>query len=175
MTVNEKIQNAINATKNVVPGYFEKTCRQRLATGTGSIFSTINTVEEMEEAIVKADWVEAEHELIELPCKAYKTTSIKGGLYGMVPVADQPDDTMFEIQNQKNTGKVSLVMVGNNRIPAEETWMIIGPEQGEEIIYTFYPGEPTPKATTSTEELKVGTKLTKAEALEKGFNLAKLA
>jgi len=95
-------------------------------------------------------------------------------LCGMVKVADQPEDTIFTIEDQKNTGKVSLVMKGNHRIPAEETWIILGPEQGKEVVYTFHPGEPIPRATTSTEDLPVGTELTKAQALELGFNLAKV-
>lgn len=172
--MNKTVVDAVNATKAIVPGYFEKTCKQRIATGTGSVFSTINSVEEMEEAIVKADWIEAKHELVDPPCKAYKTTSITGGQYGMVKIEDQPDDTIFHIEDQKNTGMVSLVMEGNTRIPTKETWLIIGPEQGRDIVYTFHPGEPVPVATTPTEQLKVGTKLTKAEALEKGFNLAKV-
>lgn len=171
---NSVIVSAINNTRELVPGYFEQTCRQRLANGTGSIFEDIHSIEEMEAAIRNANWVPAEHELVKGEDRAFKTTDIKSGLYGMVKVADQPDDTMFEIQDQKNTGRVSLVMMGNHRIPAEETWIILGPEQGKEVVYTFHPGEPTAKATTSTEELPVGTKLTKAEALAKGFNLAKV-
>ena len=172
--MNAVIVNAIVNTKNLVPGYFEKTCEQRLSTGTGSIFEDIHIISEMEQALISAEWVEAQHECVAPGCRAFKTTSIHSGFYGMVKVADQPDDTTFEIQDQKETGKVSLVVAGNHRIPAKETWIILGPEQGQEVVYTFHPGEPVPRATTSTEELPVGTKLTKAEALALGFNLAKV-
>ena len=90
---------------------------------------------------------------------------------------DQPDDAMFVIADPKNTGKVSLMIWGwcdGNRLLTDETWVIIGPNDGEDVVYTFHPGEPVPRATTSTEELPVGTKLTKAEALALGFNLAKV-
>lgn len=172
--MNKIIASAIENTKSLVPGYFEKTCAQRLADGTGSIFEDIHSVEDMEQALLSAEWIPAEHECVAPDCRAFKTTSIKSGLYGMVKVADQPDDTIFVIEDQKNTGKVSLVMKGNHRIPAEETWIILGPEQGKEVVYTFHPGEPIPRATTSTEELPVGTEVTKEEAMALGFNLAKV-
>lgn len=168
------IISAISNTKELVPGYFEKTCAQRLADGTGSIFEAIHSVEDMEAALTSAEWVEAQHECVAPGCRAFKTTSIKSGLYGMVKVADQPDNTIFMIEDQKNTGKVSLVMKGSHRIPATETWIILGPEQDKEVVYTFHPGEPIPRATTSTETLPVGTELTKAQALKLGFNLAKV-
>lgn len=173
-TANSVIVSAINNTKELMPRYFEKTCAQRLADGTGSIFEDIHSVEDMEQALLSAEWIPAEHECVAPDCRAFKTTSIKSGLYGMVKVADQPDDTIFVIEDQKNTGKVSLVMKGNHRIPASETWIILGLEEDEEVVYTFHPGEPIPRATTSTEELPVGTELTKAQALELGFNLAKV-
>ena len=172
--MNNIISSAISNTRELVPGYFEKTCTQRLSNGTGSIFESIHSVEEMEQALLSAEWIPAEHECVAPGCRAFKTTSIKSGLYGMVKVADQPDDTIFMIEDQKNTGKVSLVMKGNHRIPAEETWIILGPEQDKEVVYTFHPGEPIPRATTSTETLPVSTELTKAQAMELGFNLAKV-
>ena len=66
-------------------------------------------------------------------------------------------------------------MQGAGRIPAKETWLIVGPaDNGEPVVFTFHPGEPVPRATTSTEDLPVGTKLTKEEAITLGFNLAKV-
>ena len=175
MTTNERVIRAIYVTKDIVPGYFQKTCEQRLATGTGSIYEGITSWVDMQNELLRANWEPASHPAVAEGCAAFVTKDIKGGLYGMVPVADQPDDTKFQIQDQKNTGKVSLVMIGNHRIPAEETWIILGLEQGEEIVYTFHPGAPIPRATTSTEELPVGTILTKQQALDLGFNLAKVA
>lgn len=157
--------------------YAEKMFAQRLPeSGMGSIYPFMESREELESAIRSADYEPAEHPAIAPGCKAYVTHDIMGA-YGMVLIEDQPDDTMFVIADPKNTGKVSLMLWGwaeGNRLLTDETWIIIGPNEGEDVVYTFHPGQPVPRATTSTEELPVGTKLTKKEALELGFNMAKL-
>ena len=156
-------------------GYFENTCRQRISSGTGSIYSKISTIADMRHYLIISPWEKAENSNVAPECVAYKTNNITSGQYGMVPVAEQPEDTMFTIEDQKATGRVSLVMQGAGRIPAKETWLIVGPaDNGEPVVFTFHPGEPVPRATTSTEELPVGTVLTKKEALALGFNLAKV-
>lgn len=159
----------------VPEGYLDKCCMQRISTGTGSIYKDIHTISDMRGRLALAAWEKAENPNVAPFCTAYKTNNIPGGQYGMVPIADQPEGTVFHIEDQKGTGKVSLVMEGAGRIPAAETWLIVGPcDTGEKVVFTFHPGEPVPRATTSTEELPVGTKLTKQEALELGFNLAKV-
>ena len=159
----------------VPANYFENTCRQRLSSGTGSIYKFISTVGLMRQYLICSPWEKAENPNVAPGCVAYKTTNITSGQYGMVPVADQPDNTVFVIEDQKGTGKVSLVMRGAGRIPAKETWLIVGSaDNGEPVVFTFHPGEPVPRATTSTEELPVGTVLTKQEAIALGFNLAKV-
>lgn len=171
---NIAVIEAILNIKDMMPEYWEKTRTQRICTGTGSIFAGIDNIDDMEKELIKSRWEVAENPNVAPGCTAYVTKDIHGGQYGMVPVATQPDDTIFVIEDQKNTGKVSLVMQGAGRIPAEETWIIVGPEQGKDVVYTFHPGEPVPRATTSTEELPIGTVLTKQEALALGFNLAKV-
>lgn len=156
--------------------YCQKMFEQRLPeSGMGSVYEDCNTIEDIARKLYYAFYFEAENENVMSGCIAFKA-NIDGGLYGMVPVADQPDDAEFVIEDYKNTGKVSLVLhTSEGRIPANETWIILGPaENGEEIVYTFHPGAPIPRATTSTDELPVGTKLTKQEALNLGFNLAKV-
>jgi len=159
------------------PAYAERMFAQRLPdSGAGSIYLRFNTREELEEAIRAADYEPAEHPAIAPGCKAYVTHDILGA-YGMVLIETLPDDITLVIADPKNTGKVSLMLYGcsdDNRLLTAETWVIIGPNEGEDVVYTFHPGEPVPRATTSTEELPIGTKLTKAEALARGFNLVKL-
>ena len=168
-----ELEGTCGVPKNYVKMMFD----QRLPeTGMGSVYEGYADADELATAFWNALWVAAENENVAPNCRAFKTVGIKGGLYGMVPVADQPDDAKFVIEDYKNTGKVSLVLhTDTGRIPADETWVILGPaENGDEVVYTFHPGEPVPHATTSTEELPVGTKLTKQQALELGFNMAKV-
>ena len=169
------VREAIKNISEMMPEYWEKTLFQRIWNGTGSIFSTIYNIVDMEQALIDAHWEVAENPNVAPGCTAYVTKDIPGGQYGMIPVAEQPKDQLFYIEDQKNTGKVSLVMYTGKRIPAEETWLIVGPEQGKNVVYTFHPGEPIPRATTSTEELPVGTVLSRDMALDLGFNLAKVA
>lgn len=175
MNKNSIIVNA--ALDNIIrqdSAYASRMFAQRLPGGAGSIFEGYDR-DSLEAAVRSANWVKASHPDIGRGCQGYVTNDIPGGMYGMVRVAAQSDDTLFEIADFKNTGKVSLVVKGaTGRIKTDETWLIIGPNEGEDVVYTFYPGEPTPMPTTSTDELPVGTVLTKAEALAKGFNLAKV-
>lgn len=168
------VRNAIANISKMMPEYWEKTLFQRIWNGTGSIFSTMYNIMDMEQALIDANWEVAENENVAPGCTAYVTKDIPGGQYGMIPVAEQDETQTFWVEDQKNTGKVSLVMYSGERISAKETWLIIGPEQGTDVVYTFHPGEPVPRATTSTEELPVGTELTRDEALVLGFNLAKV-
>ena len=173
----EIVNNALDNIINQDALYTDKMFAQRLPeSGMGSIYPFFNSRKELEEAIRSANYQPAEHPAIAPGCKAYITQDIMGA-YGMVKIEDQPNDMKFVIADPKNTGKVSLMIWGwaeGNRLLTNETWVIVGPNEGKDVVYTFHPGEPIPRATTSTEELPVGTILTKQEALAKGFNLAKV-
>ena len=171
------INAALDAIEKQDATYADKMFAQRLPEGgMGSIYPFMDNREELESAIRNADYEPAEHPAVAPGCTAYVTHDLMGA-YGMVLIEDQPEETMFVIADPKNTGKVSLMIWGwaeGNRLLTNETWVIVGPNNGEDVVYTFHPGQPVPRATTSTEELPVGTKLTKKEALELGFNMAKL-
>jgi len=166
----------LEGTEGVPENYIQNMLLQRLPGGKGSIYRGEYTAETLKDALVGAAYKVKSHPEIHEPCVGFVTYSIHGGEYGMVKIVDQPDNAKFVIVDDKKTGKVSLLLVGAaGRIPTRETWVILGPaNNGDEVFYTFHPGEPIPPATTSTEELEVGTVLSKSEALEKGFNLAKV-
>ena len=152
----EIVVKALNAIEKQDPDYAAKMFAQRLPeSGMGSIYPFMDSREELEAALREASYESAEHPAIAPGCKAYVTNDIIGA-YGMVQIANQPDDAVFVIADPKNTGKVSLMIWGwaeGNRLLTNETWVIVGPNNGEDVIYTFHPGEPVPRATTSTEEL----------------------
>lgn len=170
----KRINIAMDNLSIIDPEYKYKMLDQRTAHGKGSVFSDINTVEDMEKAIRNANWVQKDHPNIADDSIGFVTTDIPNGQYGMVSIAEQSDDAVFRVVDNKNTGFVSLVLDGVDRVVAKETWLILCQENGVEIVATFHPGEPIPRATTSTKEIPVETILTKAEALEKGFKLAKV-
>ena len=138
----------------------------------GSIFENL-TAEQLEEAACSANWQEAWNENCRPWAKYYKTTDIPGGLYGVIELANLDDDAKLIVLDQKNTGYASLCVEGGMRVPAAETWLIVGSAaNGDQVIFTMHPGAPTAPASTPTEMLPVGTRLTKQEAIHLGFNSA---
>lgn len=172
--MNATVIAAISTTKVFFKEYFERTCTQRLAGGAGSIFEDINTVEEMEEALRTADWSETMHPDVMPGCKAYKTTDIKGGRLGLVKIEDLPENVEIIASDPKGTGKVSMTVHGELGPAAEETWLITGDEEGHEIVFTFHPGEPVRPSILEVKDCPDGTVLSKEEAINLGFNLAKI-
>lgn len=133
------------------------------------------TPEEMEKALKAADWIEAEHPDVMPGCKAFKTTDIKGGHFGLLKIADLPEDAEITAFDPKGTGKVSMVVSGQSGPLVAETWLIIGDEEGHDVVFTFHPGEPVRPSVLDISDCPNGTKLTKAEALGLGFDFAKVA
>lgn len=176
--INRAIANTIQLAgpkkHGIGKGYWSSVLAQRVPgpKAKGSIFEG-KTPRRLSKEIKTASWEEAENEHVFPGCVAFKTTDIHGGMYGVVPLADLPDDADLVILDQKNTGYASLCVNGGMRVPAEETWIILGPcNTGEEVVYTLHPGAPTDRAKTPTDMLPVGTHLTKADAIKKGFNTA---
>ena len=174
ITPNDIVQRAIDTTKEYFGDYFQKTCAQRIYNGKGSVFTGITNIQDMENALRAAKWVAAEHKDVAEGCKAFKTTDIPGGNFGLAEIESLPDDVVIMAQDPKGTGMISMVACGEANRPVDETWLIIGEEEGKEIVFTFHPGEPIPPSRTSVEQIHDGQILTKQEALALGFKTVKL-
>lgn len=171
---NKAVNSAIDATKEYLGSYFENTCKQRLAGGLGSNYDDINSVEEMEDALRNANWTVAEHPDVMQGCTAYTTKDIKGGHFGLLKIAELPDDATITASDPKGTGKVSMVVSGEKGPEVEDTWLIVGDEEGHDVVFTFHPGEPVRPSLVEVKDCPDGKKLTKEEALALGFDLAKI-
>lgn len=171
---NATVQKAIDTTKKVLGKYFENTCRQRLAGGAGSIYEGINTPEEMEAALRAAIWLETDHPTVMKGCRAFMTRSIPGGRFGLVRIANLPEDAVLTASDPKGTGMVSMTIKGHKGPAVAETWLIIGEENGYDVVFTFHPGKPVKPSMVEVKNCPDGTKLTKAEAMGLGFDLAKV-
>ena len=170
-----KLDNIIDNTKKTLGDYFAKTCEQRLATGIGSRYENIPDVAAMEAALRAADWTEANHPDIMPGCRAYITRDIKGGRQGVVALDDF--DLAYEViaVDPKRTGNVEVAIdIGNFGPRVEETWAIVGPENGVDVLYTFHPGEPIRPSQVPASLVPAGTKLRVIEALGLGFEYAKV-
>lgn len=171
---NATVNAAIDATKQYLGDYFENTCKQRLVGGAGSIFDGIASVEEMERELRAADWETASHPSVLAGCSAYKTTSITRGHYGLVAIAELPDDVVLTACDPKGTGTVSMTVSGTIGPETPETWLIVGDEGGHDVVYTFHPGKPVRPSLVTVDDVPDGAKLSKADALKLGFELAKI-
>ena len=184
---NTRIHAAVKATKEVLGSYWDKTVEQRLGFG-GSCYPDYSK-EELEKAILNADWEEAPHPAVMSGCTAFKAT-VPGGIFGLYKIEDLPEGTELEARDPKGTGYISFAidnwrMLMGNRV--DETWLILGPEQGREVVYTFHPGEPVQPSSLSVDdldELREGAReefqrdgwllVSREEALEHGFAYCKL-
>ena len=174
MRDTRKVEIALRNTRKTLKDYFENTCKQRLENGAGSVYDGIKTTAEMEDALFGAFWKKAEHPDVMPGCQAYVTKDIKGGHLGLLKIADLPDDVVITASDPKNTGKVSMTVSGEKGPATEETWLIIGKEEGTDVVFTFHPGEPVRPSVVEVKDCPDGTKLTKDQAIALGFDLAKI-
>ena len=179
--VNDRVRAAICRTAAFIPSYYGKMLAQRLpAGGCGSIFEGFDSPEQLAAALMGANWEVAEPPAgSAMPgCGYFKTRDIPGGRYGLVRIADLPDDTQILARDPKGTGMVSMAVQGVRGLEAFETWIILGPgdEDGVsgEVVWTFHPGDPVGPSRLEVKDVPDGTVLTKAKAMELGFDLAKI-
>lgn len=166
------IANAIDNTKRVVPGYFENTVRNRLSGGIGSIYDQFETSEELEKALLSADWEETTHPSVLAGCRVFKA-NLPGRL-GIIEIDTLPDDVELIADDSKSTGNVAMTVKGVRGTVVPETYLIIGKEKDVDVVYTFHPGEPVKPSIVSTSTVNHGSVVSKREAKKLGFDLAKI-
>lgn len=166
------VGNAISNTKKLVPGYFENTCKNRLNGGVGSIYDQFDSVEELEKALLKADWTETTHPDVMAGCRVFKTNL--EGRFGLVKISDLSDDTKLIADDSKHTGKVAMTVKGIRGMIVPETYLIIGKEDGVDVVFTFHPGEPVRPSIVEVSKLNHGCVISKSEARNLGFDYAKI-
>lgn len=172
--IQERIKKAMETTLQVVPGYLENTLDQRAeksGKAAGSIYEGMTRVE-LQLALLTAKWESYSHPAVMQGCEAFKA-SIPGRL-GIVSLTDLPSNTVVTLDDRKNTGKVSAVVRGVRGPKVDFTVLILGQEQGQEVIFTFHPGDPVrPSSVEATPGLH-GKQITAAEAIGMGLEMAKV-
>jgi len=171
-SANTVVTNAIKNIQAMMPEYWGKTCQQRLAGGAGSCYDSFTTAEEIEQALLSANWEKTTHSAVSAECKVFKTQL--AGRFGLVRIADVADDAVFTADDRKATGRISLTIAGQKGKVVEETYLIVGQEQGQEVCFTFHPGQPILPSKVSTDEFPHGSTVTKEQAMSLGFEWAKL-
>lgn len=172
--IKTRIALAIDRTKSIVPGYFEKTLAQRAGLSQkscGSIVAGVNETQ-LEQMLRAADWDEYSHEAVMAGCEAFRAP-IKGQL-GIVDLRHLPPDAVATLDDRKGTGKVSAVVAGVLGEEVDYTVLILGQEQDEEVVFTFHPGDPVRPSQVQTEPGLHGRQVTVSQALGMGLETAKI-
>ena len=168
--IRDRIAAAIAATREVIAGYFEKTLAQRAGT-VGSIYPGL-TAEQIEAAITAAVWEPYSHENVQPGCTAFRAPL--PGQLGIVPLAGLGPEAVVVLDDRKNKGTVSATVAGVRGEEVNFTILILGQEQGREVVYTFHPGEPVVPSTVTTQPGLHGKVTTVGEALAMGLTSAKI-
>jgi len=106
-------------------------------------------------------------------CFAFKA-ELPGQL-GIIGLAGLPADAVVTLDDRKNTGKVSAVVEGVRGEEVPFTVLILGLEQGDEVVFTFHPGDPVRPSQVQAEPGLHGRTVTVSEALAMGLEMAKIA
>ena len=186
-TTNNFIKDAFTNASKIQFGdknYQEVMLAQRIAgpTNAGSSYEGV-TADELKSSIFNAKWSETTHESVdaEKGYRVFTTEDLPKGIVGIADIKDMPENAEFYAIDPKQTGKISIGIsseyMKDNAPVTNTTYMITGPEMidGEElqVVQTFHPGEPVSPSIISTEEIQDGTKLSKSEATNLGFDKCK--
>lgn len=166
------ISIAISNTKKLVPEYWENTCKNRLSGGVGSVYDQFKSIEELERALLSANWEETTHPDVMPGCRVFKANL--AGRFGIAKISELSDNVQLIADDSKNTGKVAMTVKGIRGKIVPETYLIIGKENGEDVVFTFHPGEPIRPSIVEVSEVSHGAVVSKCEAKKLGFDYAKI-
>jgi hypothetical protein len=170
---SEIVKTAINTIKEKMPDYWNSTVNQRSMKSemvAGSRYDM--SPEEIENSLLNADWKPYSHPNINAPAKGYVADI--AGYIGIIPLSKLPKDKTVVLDDRKNTGKVSVVADGVLGEKVNFTVILIGPHQGNDVVWTFHPGEPIMPSIVEAGTDMNGKEITVQEAIEMGFEYAKL-
>jgi len=168
------IAEVIETTRRVAPGHFENCVAQRAQLdpmAAGSLIEGVNSIQ-LEQILLNAEWEEYSHDALMPGCRAFKA-NIPGRL-GVINLSQLPDNKIVTLDDRKNTGSVYCVVKGVLGPEVDFTVVILGLEQGEEVVFTFHPGDPVAPSEVSVEPGLIGQQVTVEEALKMGLKTAKI-
>lgn len=135
----------------------------------GSIFAEPQS----KESLQNAAWEPFKHPSIQSPAEGF-IAPIPGKM-GIVPLADVPGDTPVTLTDPKGTGKLSAVLQGLPRADVDYTIALVGPHGDNEVIYTFFPGDPIAPSMLDADSVSTDNRnITAADAVNLGFEYAKI-
>ena len=176
MNSTERIVNAVNNIKELLPEYWESTVTSRTpGSSNGSVFA----FDKVEKVLFKDrinDWVPFPECPNLIPgCTAFILRGVCGHL-GVVELSKLDPELKLNIIDNKRTGKAKCLLVNGTLGPeTDEATLILGEEQGREVIFTFHPGLPIRPDEIPVERLGGRTSIKVSEAINLGFTHACIA
>lgn len=171
--IGTRIAQAVEAIKNLDSAYWQQTLTQRLPGGAGSQVLGVSDAVSLEEALLAANWESYSHEAVQEGCHAFATRDLAGRL-GIVELASLSTDTVVTLDDRKNTGKVSATVKGVLGPVVDFTVIILGIENGVEVVFTFHPGAPVSPSQVQCELGMHGKQVSVAETIGMGLAMAKI-
>lgn len=168
----ERITNAIANIKQLLPEYWESTVASRTpGKSVGSVF-TFSNVEQVLFEDKLNDW----EEFVDCPnimpgCTAFVLRNVSGYL-GVVELGKLDPEMVLDVIDNKRTGKAKLLAHVGIGPETDFATLILGEEQGKEVVFTFHPGSPIKPSEISVEVLEGKTRITVREAMALGFTTA---
>lgn len=140
-TPQQRILAALDASD---PAYIMKTLQTRTNARAGSYIPDIMP-EALLAKIKQADWKPFTHPAIAKDSVAFRAEI--AGVLGVMPVTSLPPETEIILADPKNTGFYSAhvnesTITAAARPKTGHSVLILGPEKGVEVFYTFHPGDP---------------------------------
>ncbi len=169
-TTNTRIVAALAATP---ADYLARCLVQRChgADAAGSVFTEQDNPATLLLGLQTASWEPYEHPAIMAGCAAFRAPF--AGRVGIVPLASLAPDTVVVLADAKRTGYVEATVPGVASMPVDFAVIILGIDDGREIVFTFHPGEPIAPSTLPAS-LLAGSRMTAAVAMEHGLTHAKV-
>ena len=139
----------------------------------GSFFSNRQTWQ----SISDLDWQPYDCPEVKAPCTAFWAKGIEGWL-GLVEIGTMSDRRRLMLEDGHQTGFLSVVAEKNAdwiQTPCDYAVIILGDEDGKEVVYTVHPGAPIqPSSLAIAKKFNVGDIITPYDALGLGFKYAKI-
>lgn len=177
----------MQAWENTSESHLKKSFSQRAPGGAGSTFDSGTTLESLR----NANWQQHPdpNGYIRDPAKGFVTADL-GGVLGMLPVGSLPEQQQVRFQPahmgqaKSDTGETAYEAVSvfkGGRPQMDSTTLLIGPQwysghakdPEKPVIWTFYPGDPTPPPAKGAPrfivEKDITSKVPNAQQIESGF------
>lgn len=166
--------NRVCAALLATPRPYLRACLAQRVNGpnaSGSVFTGFSDPVALLGELVLAEWEPYEHEAVMEGCTAFRAP-----LRGRIGVArlDAIDpETPVMLADPKRTGNVECTVRGVLGEEVDFAVIILGPDGGREVAYTFHPGAPIAPSRVPAADMD-GRCITARDALAMGFAWAKI-